>query len=191
MKKPACVSCLSFLSFVSAFLPFSLANCFCRSRVCRPERRVVQLLEMSSSNTLSRTETWRLLVLVGVGVGILVNTFQGDGAPLIAAGSLSIIAFAITFSMIRWLGPVFIKAGLKGKDMAKPRKPEMYVHTPGVWPCCKYWHKMETDVRIQTRNNGSGVRCCLSSIPYCFHSLCFLQGHCSGHFRWWKSRCSD
>jgi UDP-N-acetylglucosamine--dolichyl-phosphate N-acetylglucosaminephosphotransferase len=35
--------------------------------------------------------------------------------------------FAATFSLIVWLGPVFLKAGLKGKDMAKPRRPEMYV----------------------------------------------------------------
>jgi UDP-N-acetylglucosamine--dolichyl-phosphate N-acetylglucosaminephosphotransferase len=27
--------------------------------------------------------------------------------------------------MIRWLGPVFIKAGLSGKDMAKPNRPVM------------------------------------------------------------------
>lgn len=73
----------------------------------------------------SRSETWRLLLLVGTGLGILVNTFQGDGAPVIASIALSFIAFAVAFSMVRWLGPVFIKAGLKGKDMAKPRKPEM------------------------------------------------------------------
>ncbi|OJJ46752.1 hypothetical protein ASPZODRAFT_166960 [Penicilliopsis zonata CBS 506.65] len=35
------------------------------------------------------------------------------------------IAFAVAYSMIRWLGPVFMKAGLKGKDMAKPRRPEI------------------------------------------------------------------
>ncbi|CEJ53904.1 Putative UDP-N-acetyl-glucosamine-1-P transferase Alg7 [Penicillium brasilianum] len=80
---------------------------------------------MSIPNTLSRSETWRLLLLVGAGLGILVNTFQGDGAPVIASISLSFIAFAVAYSMIRWLGPVFIKAGLKGKDMAKPRKPEI------------------------------------------------------------------
>ena len=46
---------------------------------------------------------------------------------MVASIAFSGIVFAITFSMIRWLGPVFIKAGLKGRDMAKPRKPEMYV----------------------------------------------------------------
>lgn len=80
---------------------------------------------MQSSSKLSRAETWRLLLLVGAGLGILVNTFQGDGAPLVASIAVAVIAFAVTFSMVRWLGPVFIKAGLKGKDMAKPRKPEM------------------------------------------------------------------
>lgn len=80
---------------------------------------------MQNSSTLSRTETWRLLLLVGAGLGVLVNTFQGDGAPLIASIALTCISFAVAYSMIRWLGPVFIKAGLKGKDMAKPRKPEM------------------------------------------------------------------
>lgn len=80
---------------------------------------------MHTSSTLTRTETWCLLLLVGAGIGISVNTFQGDGAPLVASIALSSIAFATTFSMIRWLGPTFIKAGLKGKDMAKPRKPEM------------------------------------------------------------------
>jgi UDP-N-acetylglucosamine--dolichyl-phosphate N-acetylglucosaminephosphotransferase len=80
---------------------------------------------MPVPSTLSRSETLRLLLLAGAGLGILVNTFQGDGAPVIASIALSFIAFAVAYSMIRWLGPVFIKAGLKGKDMAKPRKPEM------------------------------------------------------------------
>ncbi|KAJ5640951.1 UDP-N-acetylglucosamine-dolichyl-phosphate N-acetylglucosaminephosphate transferase [Penicillium herquei] len=80
---------------------------------------------MQTSSTLTRAETWRLLLLVGISLGVLANTFQGDGAPLIASISLALISFAVAFSMIRWLGPVFIKAGLKGKDMAKPRKPEI------------------------------------------------------------------
>lgn len=80
---------------------------------------------MQTLSILSRTETWRLLLLVGAGIGILVNTFQGDGTPLGASTALAGIAFAVTYSMVRWLGPTFIKAGLKGKDMSKPRKPEM------------------------------------------------------------------
>lgn len=79
------------------------------------------------NTTLTRTETWSLLTLVVACLGIIVNTFQGDGEPLIASLALSGIAFAATFCMIRWLGPVFMKAGLKGKDMSKLKQHEMYV----------------------------------------------------------------
>lgn len=82
---------------------------------------------MSTSSALSRTETWSLLALVGAGVSILYATFQDDGAPLMASIAMVGIVFAAAFSLIKWLGPVFLKAGLKGKDMAKPRRPEMYV----------------------------------------------------------------
>ncbi|EAW13989.1 UDP-N-acetylglucosamine--dolichyl-phosphate N-acetylglucosaminephosphotransferase [Aspergillus clavatus NRRL 1] len=79
----------------------------------------------ASSSSLSRRETWRLLILAGAGLGVIVNSLQGDGAPLIASIAFSAVAFVVTFSLIRWLGPVFLKAGLKGKDMAKPRRPEI------------------------------------------------------------------
>jgi UDP-N-acetylglucosamine--dolichyl-phosphate N-acetylglucosaminephosphotransferase len=80
---------------------------------------------MSPSATLSRSETWSLLVLLGASFAIIVNTFEGEGEPVIASLAFSGVAFAATYCMIRWLGPVFIKAGLKGADMAKPRKPEL------------------------------------------------------------------
>lgn len=76
--------------------------------------------------TLSRNETWSLLTLVLACVGIIINTFHGDGEPLIASLAFSGIAFAAAFSLVRWLGPVFMKAGLKGTDMSKARKVEMY-----------------------------------------------------------------
>ncbi|PGH27978.1 hypothetical protein AJ80_00232 [Polytolypa hystricis UAMH7299] len=74
---------------------------------------------------LTRNETWSLLTLVIACFSVLANTFQGDGEPLIASLALSGIAFAATFSLIRWLGGVFMRAGLKGKDMAKLRRPEL------------------------------------------------------------------
>ncbi|KAL4957145.1 glycosyl transferase family 4-domain-containing protein [Aspergillus filifer] len=74
-------------------------------------------------NSLSRRETWGLLLLSGACFSVLVNTYEGEGAPLIPAIAFSGIAFAVAFSMIRWLGPVFIRAGLSGKDMAKPSRP--------------------------------------------------------------------
>ncbi|KAL4761982.1 UDP-N-acetylglucosamine--dolichyl-phosphate N-acetylglucosaminephosphotransferase [Aspergillus foveolatus] len=80
-------------------------------------------MAVAASNSLSPRETWSLLVLAGACLGVLVNTFEGEGAPLVSSIAFSGIAFAVTFSMIRWLGPVFIRAGLSGKDMAKPNRP--------------------------------------------------------------------
>lgn len=77
-------------------------------------------------DVLSNRESWRLLVLVGVCMGVIANSFRGDGAPLFASVAFSGIAFVIAYCLIRWLGRVFMAAGLKGRDMAKPNKPEMY-----------------------------------------------------------------
>jgi UDP-N-acetylglucosamine--dolichyl-phosphate N-acetylglucosaminephosphotransferase len=82
-------------------------------------------MAIAASNSLSHRETWSLLFLAGACLGVLVNTFEGEGAPLVSSIAFSGIAFAVTFSMIRWLGPVFIRAGLSGKDMAKPNRPVM------------------------------------------------------------------
>jgi len=67
------------------------------------------------------------LALSAACIGIIANTFHGDGEPLIASLAFSGIAFAFTFSLIRWLGEIFIKANLKGMDMSKIKKVEMYV----------------------------------------------------------------
>ncbi|CBF70631.1 hypothetical protein AN5888.2 [Aspergillus nidulans FGSC A4] len=80
-------------------------------------------MAVAASNSLSRQETWSLLFLAGACLGVLVNTFEGEGAPLVSSIAFSGISFAVTFTMIRWLGPVFIRAGLSGKDMAKPNRP--------------------------------------------------------------------
>lgn len=78
------------------------------------------------NSALSRVEAWSLLTLSAACVGIIVNTFQGDGEPLIASLAFSGIAFSFTFSLIRWLGDTFMKANLKGRDMSKLKKVEMY-----------------------------------------------------------------
>ncbi|KAI9691268.1 MAG: tunicamycin resistance protein [Bogoriella megaspora] len=75
------------------------------------------------STSLSRTETLSLFSLFAACVGILANTFHGDGEPLIASIAFSGIAFSSTYALIRWLGDVFIRAGLKGKDMSKKNAP--------------------------------------------------------------------
>ena len=77
--------------------------------------------------SLTRAETWSLTTLSVACVAIIANTFHGDGEPLIASLAFSGIAFSGTFSLIRWLGEVFMKAGFKGKDMSKVRKVEMCV----------------------------------------------------------------
>ena len=77
------------------------------------------------ASSLSRTETLSLLSLTAACAAIIANTFQGDGAPLSASLALSGMAFTSTYAMIRWLGPTFIKAGIKGVDMSKLHKKEI------------------------------------------------------------------
>lgn len=77
------------------------------------------------TTSLSRPEAWGLLTLSAACVGVITSTFQGDGEPLIASLAFSGLAFALTFSLIRWLGEVFMKANLKGRDMSKLKKIEM------------------------------------------------------------------
>lgn len=79
------------------------------------------------STVLGRTETLSLLGVTIACLGVLANTFNGDGEPLIASLAFSGIAFSFAYSLIQWLGQTFIHAGLKGRDMSKPRKPEMSV----------------------------------------------------------------
>ncbi|KAI6375957.1 hypothetical protein MCOR31_001958 [Pyricularia oryzae] len=80
---------------------------------------------MAVGSELSTTETFSLLSLSAACVAILANTFQGDGEPLVASLALSGLAFAASFSMIRWLGPTFLKAGIKGADLSKVQRREI------------------------------------------------------------------
>jgi len=77
------------------------------------------------SPALSTTETLSLISLSFACIGIIANTFHDDGEPLIASLALSGIAFSATYAMVRWLGPTFMKAGLKGTDMNKKDKKEI------------------------------------------------------------------
>lgn len=78
-----------------------------------------------SRHVLTSTETWTLLSLSIASLAALAQTLHGEGAPLIASLALSGLAFAMTYAMVIWLGPTFIKAGLKGKDMSKVDKVEI------------------------------------------------------------------
>ncbi|KAF7531659.1 hypothetical protein G7054_g8662 [Neopestalotiopsis clavispora] len=79
----------------------------------------------SSSSTpklateLTSTETLGLGALSLACVSVLANAFRGDGEPLVASLALSGLAFTASYAMIRWLGPTFIRAGLRGRDMSK------------------------------------------------------------------------
>ena len=75
--------------------------------------------------SLSRAASFRLLALVTVCLGLLANTFEGDGEPLIASLALSGIAYASTFALITWLSQTFVQAGFKGRDLTKRARPEL------------------------------------------------------------------
>jgi UDP-N-acetylglucosamine--dolichyl-phosphate N-acetylglucosaminephosphotransferase len=79
----------------------------------------------ASTTSLSRPETLSLLALSGASLAVLANTFHGDGEPLIASLSLSLLAFSICYAMIRWLGPTFMRAGFRGRDMSKLHRPDI------------------------------------------------------------------
>lgn len=76
--------------------------------------------------TLSSTEVYSLLSLSLACCGVLVNTFQGDGEPLIASIAFSGLAFSSCYALIRWLGNAFMRRGFKGKDLCKLKQTEMY-----------------------------------------------------------------
>ena len=77
------------------------------------------------THTLSQTESRSLFSLSIASLVVLAQTFNGDGAPVVASLAFSALAFATTYALIRWLGPTFIHAGLKGRDMSKKSRTEM------------------------------------------------------------------
>lgn len=77
------------------------------------------------SITLTSTETLSLSALSLACIGILANTLQGDGEPLIASIAFSGLAFASCYALIRWLGNAFIRRGFKGRDLCKLKQTEM------------------------------------------------------------------
>jgi len=77
------------------------------------------------ASTLSTTETLSLCTLLGASIAVLANTFQGDGAPVVASIAFSALAFCVTYAFVRWSGPSFVKAGLKGRDLSKLHPKDM------------------------------------------------------------------
>ncbi|KAF7914280.1 uncharacterized protein EAF01_000686 [Botrytis porri] len=77
-------------------------------------------------SSLSLPESIFHLSLSILCLSLLLKTLSREnGEPLIASLAFSGLAFSATYSMIRWLGPTFMKAGLKGKDMSKRDKKEI------------------------------------------------------------------
>lgn len=79
------------------------------------------------NTSLSRVEASSLSLLSVACCAVIANSFHGEGEPVIDSLAFSGIAFSFTYSLIRWLGNAFMKAGLKGRDMSKLKKVEMYV----------------------------------------------------------------
>ncbi|KAI5463155.1 glycosyl transferase family 4-domain-containing protein [Mariannaea sp. PMI_226] len=79
----------------------------------------------SSPTSLSRNEFLTLCSLSAASIAVLANTFSGDGEPLIACLSLSVLAFSLSYYMIRQLGPTFMRIGLRGRDLSKTSRPEI------------------------------------------------------------------
>ncbi|MCJ1470799.1 tunicamycin resistance protein [Pseudocyphellaria aurata] len=77
------------------------------------------------TTSLSGIEASNLGLLTVACFGIVANSFHGDGEPLVVSFAFSGIAFAFTYSLIRWLGNAFMKAGLKGRDMSKLKNVEI------------------------------------------------------------------
>ena len=78
------------------------------------------------SPVLTQTETLTHLALSAAALSLLVNTLTSDpGQPLLASLALSILAFSLTYAMIRWLAPSFVAHGFKGRDLCKAGRPEL------------------------------------------------------------------
>lgn len=74
---------------------------------------------------LTTTEAFSLTGLVLTSFAIIHNTLRGEGDPIYVSFALSLIGFAATFALIRWLGQVFMDAGLKGRDRSKRKQADI------------------------------------------------------------------
>jgi hypothetical protein len=89
---------------------------------CHGSDSWISAILRAMSSKLTRSESFALLTLSVACFGVLANVFQGDGNPVSACLAFSGLAFSFSYSLIRWLGDTFIKAGFKGQDMSKVKK---------------------------------------------------------------------
>ena len=73
-----------------------------------------------------------LFSLDGACFGLIYTVYQGGGEPVLASLGFAGIAFSASFCGIQWLGDAFKRVGLKGRDISKKGKPELYVYAPGM-----------------------------------------------------------
>ncbi|KHJ33208.1 putative udp-n-acetyl-glucosamine-1-p transferase [Erysiphe necator] len=76
-------------------------------------------------SSLSNAESLTLSSLSLSAFLVIAQVLRDDSEPLFASIAFSVIAFAASYAMIRWLGPTFLQAGLKGRDLSKPHKKEI------------------------------------------------------------------
>ena len=130
-------------------------------------------------NELSWAWYFAHFALVGACIGLIYTVFEGDREPVLASLGFSGIAFSATFCGIVWLGDAFKRVGLKGKDVSKKNKPELYVIClPSNSPA-----QMLNEL-FQTGDNGS---CLCDSLPVCHDSILtvsLLRVLCGYDIRW-------
>lgn len=65
------------------------------------------------------------LLFISIGIASLGLIFNDAGKPILSSFGFSVLGFIISLALIPKLGPMFMKIGLKGKDLSKLTKPEL------------------------------------------------------------------
>ncbi|KAL5612161.1 hypothetical protein BROUX41_000295 [Berkeleyomyces rouxiae] len=78
------------------------------------------------STSHSATEKLVLASVSAGSIAVLVHAVGHETSePLLASLGLSGLAFVLCHAMIRWLGPTFMRAGFRGRDLCKRAQPEL------------------------------------------------------------------
>ncbi|KKF97258.1 UDP-N-acetylglucosamine--dolichyl-phosphate N-acetylglucosaminephosphotransferase [Ceratocystis platani] len=74
----------------------------------------------------SASEKLSLISISFASISVLAHALSQEASePLLASLALSGLAFVLCYAMIRWLGPTFMKAGFRGRDLCKSQQPEI------------------------------------------------------------------
>ncbi|KAL1902209.1 tunicamycin resistance protein [Ceratocystis pirilliformis] len=78
------------------------------------------------STSHSASEKLSLISISFASIAVLTHALSQEASePLLASLALSGLAFVLCYAMIRWLGPTFMKAGFRGRDLCKSQQPEI------------------------------------------------------------------